>query len=67
MQSKHIGLLHVVYTRMAQNLYNIKFVITNMIDIVVNDMISIKEWRQSCCMYAMKWRLIGSMVDVWPL
>jgi hypothetical protein len=49
---------------MAQNLYNIKFVITNMIDIVVNDMISIKEWRQSCCMYAMKWRLIGSMVDV---
>jgi hypothetical protein len=64
MQSKHIGPLYVVYTHMAQNLYNIKFVIVNMIDIVANNMISISEWRQCCCMYAMRWRLIGSMVDV---
>jgi hypothetical protein len=46
MQSKHIGLLYIVYTRMAQNLYNIKFVIANMIDIVANDMISINESLQ---------------------
>jgi hypothetical protein len=37
MQSKHIDSLYVVYTRMAQKLYNIKFVVANMIDIVAND------------------------------
>jgi hypothetical protein len=50
MQSKHIGSLYVVYTQMTQNLYNIKFV-------VANNMISISEWRWSCCMSALSGNL----------